>query len=335
MGNQMSNPLFVAISDVHYTVSNLELCDKAFRLAIDKAAELNVPLIDCGDITNDKAVLRGEVANRLIKTMNYATRKNVFVILLVGNHSLINEKGKEHVLNFLSGRALIVDCPQNLLLHDFYLIPYQNTSEAFTDALQSIPKGSIVVCHQGVKGAFMGDYVQDKTNVDPNLLKDWRIFSGHYHRHQTIGTLTYIGSPFTHTFGEANDGPKGFIVVNEDGSFTREILDLRKHIILEGTTDKFSFSFPYSPDDLLWVKLRGPESELKKVKKKTLGDILLGHSNFKLDLIPTEKDKKKEEAPLKPLTSTEVFDNVIDSTGETLEQKNHLKSLWKDLINEG
>src|SRR4051812_39679990 len=102
-------PIAVLVSDVHYSLKNLELSDKAFRAAIDTAHKLAVPLIDAGDLTDDKCIIRAEVANRLIKTMEYAKDKYVPVYCLVGNHSLINQKGKEHALEFLKPYCTVLD----------------------------------------------------------------------------------------------------------------------------------------------------------------------------------------------------------------------------------
>jgi len=327
----MTKPLFVAISDIHFNVNNLEIATTALKLALWKAKELEVPLIIAGDLHDTKAIIRGEVANRLLEIF-YDSEVQTYI--LVGNHDLLNEKGKDNGLNYLNVRnvfvvshATSVFCPKQI-----YLVPYQNTPEAFKDALQSIPKGSIVVAHQGVKGAFMGDYVQDKTSIDPSELEGYRIFSGHYHKHQTIGSLTYLGSPFTHTFGEANDGPKGFLVVNEDGSYEQIVLNLRKHVIIDiDVSDTDTSLKGLNQDDLVWLKIRGPESELAKVDKNYLGNMMLGHSNYKLDLIVSQKDTiicDKEDT----LSSIEIFDKLIDEINETDQQKDYLKSLWKEML---
>ncbi len=328
-----SKPLFVEISDVHYSLSTLELADKSFRAAIDKAAELGIPLVDGGDLTNDKAILRGEVINRLLQTFQYAKSKHVEIYCLIGNHSLVNEKGSEHVLNFLEPYAYIIDEICGAFdLPNVTFIPYQNDPGKLQDIIQSINPGRILVMHQGFQGAAMGDYIVDKTSIPIDAVKDFTVISGHYHRHQTIGTVTYVGNPYTLSFGEANDGPKGFIIVNEDGSFTREILDLRQHMIIETTVCNILENKPTGgpfpeKDDLVWVKLRGTTLELAKIKKV---DILGGHMNFKLDKIPT--DEVQLEKSITPRTDDQIMDALIDSGNDTVEQKTQLKALWREVV---
>jgi hypothetical protein len=87
--------------------------------------------------------------------------------------------------------------------------------------------------HQGFKGAFMGEYVVDKTSIDPSEVADYNVITGHYHRRQKIGTVQYIGTPYTITFAEAHDPEKGYQLLLEDGSLRFVPLNLRRHIIVE------------------------------------------------------------------------------------------------------
>lgn len=327
----MTKAIAILISDCHYSLSTLELADTAFRAAIDKADELGVPLIDCGDLTNDKAIIRAEVANRLIKTMEYANSKNVLVYLLVGNHSLVNEKGSEHALNFLAPYASIVSSTVGIDSLNLFLIPYQNSQEGVTKALEDIPRHyPTIVMHQGVLGAFMGDYVQDKTSVSPDLFRDNKVFSGHYHRHQVVGSVTYIGNPYTLSFGEANDGPKGFLILNEDQTYERVILNLRKHIIEDGRWDYIHDGKTYNPQDLILYRVRGPKSELDKINKSTIAKSIIGHNNFRLDLIPDE-DIKSEISTKEVYQDFQILDMMIDKSDKTIPKKAALKDLWRSI----
>ena len=334
----MKRPIFVAISDVHFTLNTLSLATEAFKSAIDKAAELNVPLIDCGDLTNDKAILRAEVMNQLLDLANYSEYKKVQVVALVGNHSLLNEKvAGVHALNFLSHKWDIVDKSITGKFGNRFVcfIPYQSNSEEVARIAKETPKDFIVVMHQGVRGAFMGDYIQDKSSIDPELLKDFTVFSGHYHRHQTVGTVTYIGNPYTLTFGEANDGPKGYLVVYDDGTYEQEILPLRKHVIKEidiTHTDFFEAKLHdvYNTSDLIWLKVTGPRSQLAQLDKNHVGKYLFGHQNFKLDKIPTDSIEFK---PLdKKMTENQILDHLIENLGENDNKKKELKKLWREVL---
>ncbi len=327
----------VLISDVHYSLSTLDLADTAFRSAIRKAHELKVPLVDAGDITNDKAILRAEVMNTLIDTMKYANSLKVPVYLIVGNHSLINEKGKDHALNFLSPYVTIVDKLSMIPDTNVWFIPYRSDLEDLKKDLAIVPNDALLIMHQGVQGAFMGDYIQDKSAVTPELFGTRIVYSGHYHRHQIVGEwnspgfVTYIGNPYTLSFGEANDPLKGYLIVNEDGSFTQEILELRSHIVTDQRLDSLDTVFA-RVEDLVWVKLRGIKSQLNAVDKVELGKKLLfgGVTDYRLDLIPDESDNEK--ITYITTNSEDILDQVIQASNESDEQKSKLKQLWRNLI---
>jgi len=324
-----SKPIAVVISDVHYSLSTYKIADIAFRAAIDKASELEVPLIDCGDLTNDKALLRAEVVNALLKTMEYSIEKGVEIYLLIGNHSLINEKAKEHALNFLAPYTFIIDAPKHL--YGFNFIPYQNSSKDFYDSLNKFPKGSLVFAHQGTIGGQLGDYIKDSSAIDPVKVQDYKIFLGHYHKHYELINTVSIGNPYTLTFGEANDGDKGFLIVYEDSSYAREILDLRRHRILDLSVSGLNLigDLSVSGNDLIWVKLRGTYSELKSFSKPQIGKIL-GLQAFKLDKI--YEDLVELSAPIENRTAEQLLDALIDQTDDNNIAKQYLKDLWRDLL---
>jgi DNA repair exonuclease SbcCD nuclease subunit len=328
---QKSKPKFVLISDIHFNLSNLELSAKALQAASEKAEDLNVPLVIAGDLNDTKAIIRAEVANKLLEILE---TEPLQVYILVGNHDLINEKGKAHGLTYLSTNAHIIDTPQYLRELSVYAIPYMSDNEEFKKALKDIPEGSTIIMHQGVLGAEMGDYVTDKSSVNPALLKPYRVFSGHYHRHQTIGTVTYIGNPFSMSFGEANDPLKGYLIVNEDDSYERVLLGLRKHVISEWKVEDLNFlarSEAFEPDDILLVKVTGDASKLAQVKKEDVAK-LVGHNNFRLDKIPTESKETDTDPRKDKLTGEEILDTLIEGLGESKAQKKFLKDTWRKLL---
>lgn len=331
-----SNPVFVAISDIHFSLINLNSSSYALTAALNKAEELKIPLIIAGDLNDTKAIIRAEVANTLIRILQNSTTK---IFILIGNHDLVNEKGQEHCLNFLRPYATIIDYHTRIGFglkgHTIVgLMPYQSDLEKIPKIIESFDAPDIIVCHQGIQGAAMGDYIIDKSATTSDLFKCPTI-SGHYHRHQTIGNVTYIGSPFTMSFGEANDGLKGFLVVNDDGTYTKEILNLRKHLILGTYTGKDKIaclrrlsSLQNYSGDIIWIKLFGPQNELDWISRKDIVDCI-GMNDFKLDKIPDDK-KTIEVEPNKVLTGEEILDKLIDENAESKQAAKVLKKLWRE-----
>ena len=322
-----SKPVAVLISDVHYSLSTLQLADTAFRMAIDHAAMLGVTLVDCGDLTNDKAVLRGEVVNALIDTMKYATDKGVKVICLVGNHSLLNEKHPDHALNFLSPYCTVVS--HTCSVEGFNFIPYMSDPAEFTKALAR--HSSPVIIHQGVKGGSAGHYIQDHSAVDLTALEGYRSIGGHYHNHHTIGNHTFVGNPYTLTFGEHADGPKGFCALYDDGSLEQVPTNLRKHIKVERNWDDLIPVLNYKARDLVWVKVTGPAMELDKLDKATLCKKLCIDASFKLDLVPVDAPKLQSDIS-DYKNHAEILDQLIATSAESAENKAAIVRTYKELM---
>lgn len=335
----MNKPIAVLISDVHYNLQTLEVADAAMRQAILKANTLNVPLVDLGDLTDNKANLRAEVVNRLLETFKLVKIKPY---LLVGNHSKINEKSKDNALNFLSHLATIVSepyVPTNIIINNCFptMIPYQYDQSIFS----SIKDGKQVVwlLHQGIIGSNSGDYIQDNSALSKTLTSGRRVISGHYHQRQDIqlpdnGVWSYCGNPYTLTFGEANDPEKGFQILMEDGSLEFVPTNLRKHVITDITigfnSTDYSFSSEYRPGDILKVRVKGTKERLHGMTKQTVC-VLLSlpiDIHFTLEMIPIDiHTKTVDEAQSQP----EVIDSLIDTLDSSKEQKKRLKNMWRQM----
>lgn len=328
----MIKPVGVFISDVHYNLQTIKLADAAMEQAIDKANSLKVPLIIPGDLHDSKANLRGECVNAIINTIKKCHSPPY---IIVGNHCKINEKSDEHSLNFLAPYAAIIDYLPNSPLHRIgYLIPYQHDPETLRKYLKTIPKGSQVIMHQGLVDSHMGDYIMDKSAITKEDVAGLRVISGHYHARQTIelpdgGKWDYVGNPYTMSFGEANDPPKGYQILYNDGSLEFVPTNLRKHVVIEMDGTK-GLRNDYNIGDLIWVKLYAKYEDLKVYTRSIVAQMLnIEGWPFKLDLIPLDT---KTQAPTKQLANVELLDSLIDSmTNTSDDRKAGLKELWRRL----
>lgn len=321
-------PLAIVISDVHYSLNTLSLADNVFNQATLKASQLGIPLICTGDLLDGKAIIRAEVANALISTLEHACAQGIGVYVIVGNHDLIHEKGSSHALNFLRPYCTVVDEP---LYGRFNFIPYQNNPQNFLAALHSFPKGSIVFGHQGTKGGFMGDYVMDPSAFDPKEAEGYKVYLGHYHDHYENGPTVSIGNPYSLSFGEANTHPKGFLIIYTDGSCEHVPTNLRRHVIVERTVETVMDPIPnLNSNDLLWLKVTGPYSEVERLQKREIGLKHLGHASFKLDKIPTETERQAQ--PEQPKTGEQMLDAIIEGSGESQGQQTYLKKTWREIV---
>lgn len=330
-----SNPVAVIISDIHYNLQTLELADKSVRQAIAKANELKIPLIVAGDLHDTKANMRGECIEAMINTFCIL---KVSCFILRGNHDQINEKSNKHSLNFL-------DLIENVTVIDHFtqhiglsFIPYQHDLEMFKFYLDQIDKGSTIIMHQGVKGSNAGDYMQDPTAIDKDLLADYRVISGHYHTRQDIkcgrprkgaaGLMSFIGNPYTLNFGEATDPKKGFRVLNDDGTLDFISTNLRKHVVIEINRGAFTVQ-DIKLGDIVKVKVTDTKEVLARLTKEYVAK-MINYNEFRLELIPLETSSLP--AVNTTISSKDTLDELIDTLSNTSDdQKLRLKTLWKDL----
>lgn len=330
----MPKPLAVIIGDIHFQPQTLELASAAVKQAIEKALELDVPLVLNGDTTDTKVNVRGECMNRLLELLVPSDNPEIYVS--VGNHDLFNEKSSDHVLGFLRPYVKVVDRTRHVVTKNgsFHIIPYMSDTSLMRNWLDVQTRGSILIMHQGVQTAFMGHYAQDKSSLPPEAFNNLRVIASHYHRRQDIkcgetGLFSYIGNPYTLSFGEAQDPEKGFAVLYSDGSLEFVPTNLRKHVVLDFHLRQLGLCYLPNPGDLVWLKLRGPESELAQIEKKDLAQ-QLGIDDFRLDLIPDGAEEVVETDVVE--TAGDTLDSLIDATGETDKQKSNLKKVWRDLL---
>ncbi len=336
-------PIAVISGDIHYNLQNLEVADKATRMAINKANGLNIPFIANGDVTDNKAILRAECVNAMIETLKTAKIKP---FINIGNHDKIHNKDSRHALEFLRPYATVISVPTYFTELGAYIIPYHDSVDELRQFLLSILPQQILIMHQGLNGSNMGHYVQDSSALNPEDLAEFRTILSHYHARQDIecgdNMASYIGSPFTTSFGEANDLEKGYQILYNDGSLEFVPTNLRKHRIITvgwGTKDTvFREEFFWGPiikideTDILWIKVEGPSDKLAIVSKEWLRkQFSIPVADFRLDLISTETKsigKTDNNAP-----QTEVLDSIIENlTNTDDDRKSRLKQLWRQLV---
>lgn len=334
-----NRPIAVLVSDIHYSVPTLELADAAMRQAIAKANELDVPLIVAGDLHDTKANMRAECVNRMIETF-YGVISDTFI--LRGNHDSINEKSQENALQFLlSPRVAIVNKPTTLHRPTrIELIPYHHDPDELRTYLKTVPKGATIIMHQGIEGSHSGDYIQDKSAITHEDVKDFRVISGHYHRRQdiktgrpqknSVGLFSYIGNPYTLNFAEASDPDKGFQILMDDGMLEFVPTNLRRHVVYDFAPGVVPV-LTHSDSDIIKVKLYGANEWLAQFSKEDLALAMSIKQDFKLELIPDASESDIQQVNTS-LPQTEVLDSIIDSlTNTSAEQKNRVKELWKSL----
>lgn len=159
-----------------------------------------------GDITDAKDYHSAELVNRVISSI--ASIKVKEITILAGNHDWL-KRGQEffRFLNEFPGIRFITsptEDPDNAKSgrpSAFYL-PYSKAPATEWVNLD-LSWYDYVFMHQTVKGAVASNGESMEGEGLPDLSKWQRIYSGDIHVPQTIGNLTYVGSPYHVHFGDA------------------------------------------------------------------------------------------------------------------------------------
>lgn len=314
----MSKPIAVIAGDIHYNLKNLELANTLTRMAIQCANELKVPFVANGDTQDQKAMLRAECVNAMIDTFKTAKIKPY---VNIGNHDMVNNKGRDHALNFLRPYAHVIETSQYINDLKVYIIPYHDDIEELRSYLKTLPPKSTLILHQGLTGSDMGEYIKDHSALNPDDLKDFTSILSHYHNHQVIkcgdNLATYVGSGYTQSFGEAYDNSKGFGVLYDDGELEFITSNLRRHLAYDLEVNDMMNTrgvFDINKDDLVRIRLSGPQHLLNEIDKQDFLDKFKLPVNTKIEKINTEIIKTTATLSIQHNKFHAIITNIVNSS---------------------
>lgn len=277
------------VGDPHIMVSNLSDGEKLIDFVIETAKKENVKVIEfLGDLFHTHAIVRIEVIDFWQKALNRIQAALIECRVIVGNHDQPGSKEKEQAMNALnifeqdilnSTFALRYIVNKPMIIDDIAYVPYMSSKEEFLGAcgeLYSEGATKLLVAHQTFTGATYenGFYAED--GIDPALIPQEYILSGHIHKQQEIGKCFYQGTPKWDTMSDANEDKGIWIYThNKDMSIkskkfisTKKVVTpIYKYIVNEGEEDKLKLK----KNAKNYIELVGKAAWITKMKKKYKG----------------------------------------------------------------
>lgn len=256
---------FTVIGDPHATNRNLTKINQLF----DEAESRGLPVIWLGDFLDTKEVIRGKCLNLLFKRISMSKLEH---IILIGNHDYFNLECEQHSLEVFEGldNVLIVDEPKEIF-PNVHAIPYIHDTEELKKVLKKLPKDSILFGHLEVKGFDYGNGHLCESGITAQALKKFkRVISGHFHKFQEKGNLIYLGTPFSHSFGESNQIKYLGTYHVENDSLELSQTGFGRHVTLEYNADTRVMTpdnFQVIEADSLRVILTGAQVNIDKVDR--------------------------------------------------------------------
>ncbi len=169
-----------------------------------------------GDVFHLKDTVSVQAQHEALKVLK-SLMKNFPTYVIPGNHDILSKSdAKLNGLNIFSDSCTLYNDYGKLESDDvcYHFLPYYNDEvilQKLSEIKLSNDKRNILCTHLGLRGFDLDngheDVYSELTTENLNI-GFHKIFSGHYHSHQTRGELTYVSSPFESHFGD--DGLHGF-----------------------------------------------------------------------------------------------------------------------------
>jgi exonuclease SbcD len=316
-------PLIVFSTDWHLESNNITAITDLVRQQCELAKSLEVKYIGClGDVFNSRIAQREEILTAFGRILDIISSYDLELWLIPGNHDKTVYTGFDSFLNPYKHHPCLklIDKAGGIPFNDIYLhfLPFFSEEvwlNQFDELCKYIVKGGVdskhILCtHIAVNGSMNNDKTVVSCGIKTSMFKDFfKVFSGHYHDPQTIGTNFYhLPSIQQNNFGENTD--KGFTVLFQDGvhetvkSKFKEYLKVKIDLDVATAEDLTALKKKYKGNDNnIRFEFIGSESLLKSLKKEDF-------TSLGIDV----KTKVKEiEADIEFSESEEVVEHTKDT----------------------
>lgn len=188
------------IGDQHITHKSINRAVGLF----DLVEAIGLPGIWLGDLLDNKEIIKGKCLNLCIA---YFKRSKLHHYVIVGNHDYFNLDCKEHSLEALKllPNVTVVD-KITMISPTIVAIPYFHDRDKLLKVISAIQDPSrTLIAHLEVDQFDFGNGHICTNGLPLKALAGFkRVISGHFHKYQESENLTFLGTPFSHSQGEAN-----------------------------------------------------------------------------------------------------------------------------------
>lgn len=237
----MENTDLAVIGDQHIKKRILSQGRELFALV----EALGKPAIWLGDLFDTKEIINGRCLNAAIE---YFSNSQLIHYLVVGNHDYFNLDCDDHALKALAllKNVVVIDKP-HLINDNVVAFPYIHDRAKLEAAIAQFARPDRTLFgHLEVDQFDFGNGHICTSGISLTALSGFkRVISGHFHKFQEQGNLTFLGTPYTQSQGEANQVKYiGLYNVQRD-ELKKAETDFPKHITLEVDCDNVVAEKPY------------------------------------------------------------------------------------------
>lgn len=267
------------VGDTHATPEELDDCTHLMDL-VETTADENAVDEVCfmGDQHHTHAIIRAEVMAFYRKRFKTWQSKPWKRKALVGNHDYAGEGHPVHAMMIYEDIIHVIDAP--VLEAGRLYVPYYSDHESFLHDVND-RGGKTLICHQTFSGSRYENGFFASDGINPDLVPQKEIVSGHIHSPQDFGKVTYIGAPRWRSLNDANID-RGIWVYDfaDDGTVTSKTRFLTNgvckkiHYVDDQEGNGFSFAdidFESDPDGDWRVDITGSTAHVEAEKKLWAG----------------------------------------------------------------
>jgi DNA repair exonuclease SbcCD nuclease subunit len=216
-----------------------------------------------------KGLIEADCLNSLFK---YFSSSNLKHNIIVGNHDLLSVHSSTTALEPLKAlpNVNLYDKPGQI--GNVLIMPYYRNPKKFLEDLNTwiprLPKTPILLCHQGIKEFTIGSGYTEEEAIELKDVADLGlVIAGHYHTPKQMSNVIYLGSPFSHSFGESNE-EKRLGVLDTKSSTIEYIPTLfRRHMTYELNLDENFHPVACDPNNINRIIVKGSEEKVESFKK--------------------------------------------------------------------
>lgn len=325
----------LALTDTHLKEDNIELVTDIWNQAIQKCIELKIKRIfffgDFFTARKAQTLLVDEAGRKII---NNVLCNAIDLIMIPGNHDKVDQDSESSYLDEYSGYSgckVITNYDtfkqDNLVIH---FLPYFKENTVYPDKLSLAVKNvnelnktennliHILCTHIAINGVKNNDGTLIENNLDNSKFNVFsKVLIGHYHNRSFVEpNFCYVGSAYQANYGE--DNRKGFIIINEDGTFDfiqsnfKEFIKIKLDITDDKAIKeaKVLYQERASVDHVRFI-FEGEEAELKNVNKEKFESLGIEVDFNKYSAVPMNNEDlitKASSVSFDRQNITEVFD---------------------------
>ncbi len=283
-------------------------------------------LVFIGDFFDNRQLLDINVMNKAIDTIIKLSHI-INIHMIVGNHDLYKKNDTDvnslSVFKFIpnvtiyENPAIISNGKSNILLMPWVGDP--ETEEKY--AVTNVGNASYIFAHTDMYGFKYDNGKSIVKGVDLHSLGFKRIFSGHIHKRQDIGTTHYIGSPY-HT-KRSDIGNKKAVYIFDPDNNTLETFDnnvspvfqrIQLNDILEWTLDFTSKVLDNNYTDIIV-----PDKYINLFNLTKFIDLLKGCSYKKIEVVG---EKIKNDEDISSFMDGENIKDIITLLEDSINELN-------------